>query len=104
MKELKSVLTCRIAELTHFGFFYLGFLSQIFTIHRTAGEGEAISIYPCYHFHPFHRHLYIRLLLQRALRTVLVFAVLIVAHFISKSLLGNVTTPILEKCLGTFSS
>ena len=34
-------------------FFYLGFLSQTFTIHRTAGKvGEAISLSPIYHFHP----------------------------------------------------
>ena len=38
-------------------FFYLAFLSRIFTIHRTAGEGEAISLYTFYHFSPLHRHL-----------------------------------------------
>ena len=38
-------------------FFYLGFLSETFTNHRTAGEGEGISLTPHYHFHPIHRHL-----------------------------------------------
>ena len=37
--------------------FYLGFLSLTFTIHRTAGKGEGISLTPLYHFHPLHRHL-----------------------------------------------
>ena len=41
----------------HF-FFYLGFLSQTFTIHRTAGEGgDFIFLTPLYHHHSFHRHL-----------------------------------------------
>ena len=40
-----------------FFFFYLGFLSRTFTNHRTAGEGEGISLTPHYHFHPLHRHL-----------------------------------------------
>ena len=34
-------------------FFYLGFLSITFTIHRTAGEGEGISLTPLYHFTRF---------------------------------------------------
>ena len=38
-------------------FFYLGFLSQTFTIHETAGEGEGIYLTPLYHFHLLHRHL-----------------------------------------------
>ena len=38
-------------------FFYLVFLSQPFTNHRTAGEGEDISLTPHYHFHLLHRHL-----------------------------------------------
>ena len=38
-------------------FFYLGFLLRPFTNHRTAGEGEGISLTPHYHFHPLHRHL-----------------------------------------------
>ena len=37
-------------------FFYLGFLSQPLTNHKTAGEG-GISLTPHYHFHPLHRHL-----------------------------------------------
>ena len=44
--------------------------------------------------------------MQRALRIVLVFAILTIPPLISKSLLGNtpVTIAILQKCLGTFSS
>ena len=41
-------------------FFYLGFLSGIFTIHRTVEEevgGRGIYLTPLYHFHPLHRHL-----------------------------------------------
>ena len=39
-------------------FFFLGFLSPTFTIHRTAGEeGEGIYLTPLYHFHPIHRHI-----------------------------------------------
>ena len=39
-------------------FFYLGFLSGIFTIHRTVEEGMGgIYLTPLYHFHPLHRHL-----------------------------------------------
>ena len=38
-------------------FFYLGFLSQTFTNHRTAVEGEGISLIPHYHFHQLCRHL-----------------------------------------------
>ena len=41
----------------HIFFFYLGFLSRTFTNHRTAGEGEGISLTPHYHFHPLHRQL-----------------------------------------------
>ena len=40
-----------------FFFFYLGFLTRTFTIHRHQGKGEAISLSPLYHFHPLHRHL-----------------------------------------------
>ena len=40
-----------------FCFFYLAFLSRIFKIHRTAGEWEAISLYPFYHLHQLYRHL-----------------------------------------------
>ena len=46
------------SQVFRISFFYLGFLSQItFTNHRTAGEGEDISLTPHYHFHPLHRHL-----------------------------------------------
>ena len=38
-------------------FFYLGFLSRTFTIHKTAGEGEGICLPPLYHFLLLHRHL-----------------------------------------------
>ena len=41
----------------YFFFFYLGFLSRTFMIHRIAGEGEAISLTPLYHLHLLHRHL-----------------------------------------------
>ena len=40
-----------------FFFFYLGFLSQPFTNHRTAGKGEGIFLIPHYHFNPLNRHL-----------------------------------------------
>ena len=40
-----------------FFFFYLGFLSRTFTIHRTAGEGGGIYLTPLYHFHPLRGHL-----------------------------------------------
>ena len=40
-----------------FSFFYLGFFSREFMIHRTVEEGKAISLTPLHHFHPFHRHL-----------------------------------------------
>ena len=43
----KSVLTCRKAEFTFF--FYLAFFSRIFTIHRTAGDGDG---YPLISFLP----------------------------------------------------
>ena len=38
-------------------FFYLGFLSQTFTIHRTPDEGEPIPLTSFYYFHPLQRHL-----------------------------------------------
>ena len=38
-------------------FFYLGFLSRIFPIYRTTGEGRAISLTCLYDFHLLHRHL-----------------------------------------------
>ena len=39
-----------------FCFFYLAFLSRLFTIHRTAGERGGYLIFFFYHFHPLHRH------------------------------------------------
>ena len=38
-------------------FFYRGFLSQLFTNHRTAGGGGGHFLSPHYHFHRLHRHL-----------------------------------------------
>ena len=38
-------------------FFYLGFISPAFTIHRTVGEGDATSLTHLYHFHLLHRNL-----------------------------------------------
>ena len=46
------------SSMVLFSFFYLDFLSQTFTIHRTAGKGEGIYLTPqLYHFHLLHRHL-----------------------------------------------
>ena len=41
-------------------FFYLGFLSRTFKIHRTAGEGGGHSLTSLSHFQPLHRHLDIK--------------------------------------------
>ena len=38
-------------------FFYLGFISQPFTNHRTEWTEKNISLTPDYHFHPHQRHL-----------------------------------------------
>ena len=38
-------------------FFYLGFISPAFTIHRTVGEGDATSLTHLYHFDLLHRNL-----------------------------------------------
>ena len=38
-------------------FFKICFFSQTLTIHRTAGEGEAVFLIPLYHFHLLHRYL-----------------------------------------------
>ena len=89
----KSVLTCCKAELVcffvclFFVFFYLGFLSPIFTIHMTVGKGGG---YPIIYFLP----------------TPLLPILTIISTLISESLLGNtpLTMSIFEKCLGTFSS
>ena len=50
--QLYNILSCTI-----FFFLHLGFLSRTFTIHRSAGKGEAISLIPLYHFLPLHSHL-----------------------------------------------
>ena len=57
-------------------------------------------------FFVFFTQILPKLLLQRALRIVLVFAILAIAPLISKSFLGNtlVIMAILQKCLGSFSS
>ena len=36
--------------------FPIYFFSQTLTIHRTAGEGEAVFLIPLYHFHLLHRY------------------------------------------------
>ena len=40
-------------------FFYMGFLSQPFKNHSTAGKEEGISLTHHYHLHTLHRHLHI---------------------------------------------
>ena len=57
MKKVSYKSFLSMCKYSIFFFFYLGFLSRTFTIHRTAGEGEAISLSPLYHFHLLHRHL-----------------------------------------------
>ena len=51
IKKIEQVVKNLIGA-TIYIFFYLGFLSQPFTNHRTTGEGETISLTPHYHFHP----------------------------------------------------
>ena len=41
-------------------FFYLLFFSQTFTIHRTPGKEDSISLIPPYHLNPHYKHLEIR--------------------------------------------
>ena len=41
----------------HWRVFYLGFLSQTFMNHRTAGERGSPFLSPLYHLYPIHRHL-----------------------------------------------
>ena len=54
-----SLVCTRMSSVCHsyVFFFYLGFLSQPFTNHTTAGEEGGHVITPHYHFHPLHRHL-----------------------------------------------
>ena len=47
-------------------FSYLGFLSEIFTFHWIAGEGEANSLKPLYHFHLLHRDITQTVTIERA--------------------------------------
>ena len=58
----KNVTTCpflRVAKIIHNEsfFFYLGFLSQTFTIHMAPGEGGDIYLTPLSHFQSLYRHL-----------------------------------------------
>ena len=57
--ELELILDIDMHLLIEKGIFfvYLGFFSQPFTIHRTAGEGEGIYLTTLYYFDPLHRHL-----------------------------------------------
>ena len=100
----KSVLRCCKVE---FALFYLGFLSRIFMIHRTAEQGEAISLWFVLSVWLLSWYVFstAKSLFKGRLRIVLIFAILTIAPLISKSLPGNtrVTMAILQKCLGTFS-
>ena len=54
----KSVLTCRKAELAFFVCFSIWvFFHKYSRFTGQQGKGEAIYLYPFYHFNPFHRHL-----------------------------------------------
>ena len=58
VNDFKWFLKYRQILVVFFVFFFnVGFLSQTFTNHRTAGKGEGISLTPHYYFHPLHRHL-----------------------------------------------
>ena len=50
-------IACRCLKVMWDFFFYDGFLSRTFTIHRTAGKGQGISLTPLYRYHPLHRQL-----------------------------------------------
>ena len=54
-KTLLSLHNNFVIQIFFFFFSYLGFLSWTFTIHRTAGEGRAISLTHLFHFHLLHR-------------------------------------------------
>ena len=56
VEHTSNLFGCRKLIQTH-KFFYLGFLSQTFTIHRTAGKGEAFSLSSLHPIHPLQRHL-----------------------------------------------
>ena len=53
----KSFLKRYKADFDFFNFIFIWIFSRIFTIHRTAGEGEAIFLQLFFHFHSLHRHL-----------------------------------------------
>ena len=57
MLKIKSSIIPRTLNQISIFFFYLDFLSLLFTIHRTAEEGKFNSLTPHYHFHRVHRHL-----------------------------------------------
>ena len=50
-----SIILIRSLLFSSFLFFYLGFPSQTFTNHKTAGIGDAIYLTPLYHLHLLHR-------------------------------------------------
>ena len=54
---LSSVFICSHQIFDSLLFYHLGFLSQVFTNHRTAGEGGGHFFTSHYHFHAFHTHL-----------------------------------------------
>ena len=53
----KSVLTCRKVELAFLVFFIWVFFYKYSRFKGQQGKGEAFSLYPFCHFHPFHSHL-----------------------------------------------
>ena len=55
-KSIKEIFDSQL-QMQHFEEERSGFSFTTFTIYRTAGEGEAISLTPLYHFHPLRRHL-----------------------------------------------
>ena len=85
----------------------MDFLSWIFTIHRAAGEGEAISLLLALSVWLVSWYVFstAKSLFTRRFRIVLVFSILTITPFISESLLVNthVAMEIFQKCLGTFS-
>ena len=99
-----SVLRCCKVE---FIFFLSGFFSRIFAIDRTAGEGEAISLWLALSVALVSWYVFSipKSSFTGCLRILLVYAILTIAYLISESLLGNtrVIMAILHKCLWSFS-
>ena len=54
---MAKIVIFKVASCPHIHFFQLCFLSRTLTIHSQQRKGEAISIGPQDHFHPFHRRL-----------------------------------------------